>query len=148
MKKLPSQGSFSRFGSAARYDLKTMLDPEISTIFVVDDEELITTSLRLILGRQGFEVFAFTRPLEALDRMHSVVPDLLISDVMMPQLSGIQLAIETRKLLPGCRILLFSAAALDLGLQTRAQGHDFRMLQKPVHPDALLQEIAALAVGP
>jgi DNA-binding response OmpR family regulator len=120
------------------------LEREISVIFVVDDEEIITTSLGLILGREGFKVFGFTNPLQALEHMQTVEPDLLISDVMMPQLNGIDLAIETRKVRPDCRILLFSAAASDLVKHRRADGNDFRLLQKPIHPSELLLEIAAL----
>jgi DNA-binding response OmpR family regulator len=121
-----------------------MFERESGVIFVVDDEEMITSSLGLILGREGFDVFGFTNPLKALERMETVAPDLLISDVMMPQLNGIDLAIKTRIVRPDCRILLFSAAASELSRQAWADGHDFRLLQKPVHPDILLREIAML----
>jgi DNA-binding response OmpR family regulator len=120
----------------------TTLEREIGTIFVVDDEEMITKSLGLILGREGFDVFGFTNPLEALEHMDTVAPDLLISDVMMPQLNGIDLALETRKSRPECKVLLFSAAASELRKQ--ADRHDFRLLEKPVHPAVLLREIAML----
>jgi DNA-binding response OmpR family regulator len=122
----------------------TTLDRESGVVFVVDDEEMITSSLEVILGREGFDVFGFTNPLKALERMETVEPDLLISDVMMPQLNGIDLAIRTRIVRPDCRILLFSAAASELSKEAWADGHDFRLLQKPVHPDELLREIAIL----
>ncbi len=125
----------------------TTLEREIGTIFVVDDEEMITSSLGQILGREGFDVFGFTNPLKALEHMETVGPDLLISDVMMPQLNGIELAIQTRIVRPDCRILLFSAAAPEWGRRASADGHDFRLLQKPVHPAMLLREIAALEDG-
>jgi two-component SAPR family response regulator len=121
-----------------------MLERESGVVFVVDDEELITNSLGLILDREGFDVFGFTNPLEALEYMQTIEPDLLISDVMMPQLNGIDLAIQTRIVRPDCRILLFSAAASEFARQAWADGHDFRLLQKPVHPDLLLREIAML----
>jgi DNA-binding response OmpR family regulator len=124
----------------------TMLERDSGVIVVVDDEEMITSSLGEILGREGFDVFAFTNPLKALERMETVGPDLLISDVMMPQLNGIDLAIKTRIVRPECRILLFSAAASELTQEAWADGHDFRLLQKPVHPDELLREIAMLQV--
>jgi DNA-binding response OmpR family regulator len=122
----------------------TMLDKDSGVVFVVDDEEMITSSLGVILGREGFDVFGFTNPLKALERMETVGPDLLISDVMMPQLNGIDLAIKTKLVRPECRILLFSAAASELSNEAWADGHDFRLLQKPVHPDELLREIAML----
>ena len=121
-----------------------MLKPEKDVVFVVDDEEMITSSLGQILGREGFDVFGFTNPLHALERMETMEPALLISDVMMPQLNGIELAIQTKIVRPECRILLFSAAASEFSTQAWAGGHDFRLLQKPVHPAILLQEIAML----
>jgi DNA-binding response OmpR family regulator len=124
------------------------LERGIDVIFVVDDEEMITKSLGLILGREGFDVFGFTNPLKALERMETVEPDLLISDVMMPQLNGVDLAVKTRIKRPECKILLFSAAASELRRQVRADGHTFPLLQKPVHPDKLLREIAMLEYSP
>ena len=115
------------------------------SVFVVDDEELITKSLTQILRNEGFSVTPFTNPLRALKRIKLAAPDLLISDVMMPELSGIDLARETRKAQPDCRILLFSAAADDLLRDTGGQGFGFRLLPKPLHPIDLLQEIEALA---
>jgi DNA-binding response OmpR family regulator len=141
-KNRPWEGSSSLAKIAQEANLVTKSEREIGVIFVVDDEELITKSLGLILRREGFDVFGFTNPLEALERMDTVVPDLLISDVMMPQLSGIDLAIQTRRVRPDCRILLFSAAAQELRKQGRAR--DFRLLEKPLHPVDLLREIAML----
>jgi CheY-like chemotaxis protein len=117
------------------------LEWQVGTIFIVDDEEMIAKSLALILSGEGYSVFPFTNPLKALDRMEELAPDLLISDVMMPQMSGIELAIRTSALQPECRILLFTAATLDLLEKAREDGHDFRLLRKPVHPTELLMEI-------
>lgn len=113
-------------------------------IFLVDDEELITKTLAQILRQEGFPVTAFTNPLKALKQIRIVKPDLLISDVMMPELSGIELAIETRKAAPDCRILLFSAAADDLLREAGEGGIGFRLLSKPLHPIDLLLEIQTL----
>jgi DNA-binding response OmpR family regulator len=113
-------------------------------VCVVDDEAMITRSLSLILGREGFDVVSFTNPLEAKDHMRVNPPDLLISDIMMPELSGVDLAIHTAESLPDCRILLVSAAPEEVLRQARAEGHNFRLLQKPVHPKDLLREIDLL----
>jgi len=52
-------------------------------------------------------------------------------------------AIETRKKLPKCKVLLFSgqAATADLLERARAQGHEFDILAKPVHPTDLLAKL-------
>lgn len=113
---------------------------------MVDDESLITESLALILAREGFRVSSFTNPLDALEEIMTTAPDLLISDVMMPQLSGLELAIKVSKVHPDCRILLFSGHALnkDWLEKARREGHNFRILAKPVHPHDLLREIEEL----
>src|SRR5580698_6833219 len=120
-----------------------------SRIFVVDDEPVIASSLATILRMNGFSARFFTCPLEALAAARSESPDLVISDVSMPGISGVDLAIQMRAQYPNCKILLFSgqAATLDLMEGARAQGYDFRLLQKPVFPSALISEIGLLSRG-
>jgi DNA-binding response OmpR family regulator len=67
----------------------------------------------------------------------------------MPGISGIDLAIQIKIQYPACKILLFSgqAATLDLLEDARSQGHDFQLLEKPVHPSTMLAKIRALAAG-
>jgi DNA-binding response OmpR family regulator len=123
-------------------------DP-VPRIFVVDDEYVIASTLAVILNRNGFSARPFTRPLEALAAAQSDIPDLLISDVAMPGLSGIDLAIQMRAQHPKCKILLFSgqAATLDLLEDASNQGHDFHLLLKPVHPTELLSVMRTLGNG-
>ncbi len=112
----------------------------ISRIFVVDDEYVIASTLAAILQVSGFSAKFFTRPLEALTAAKSDIPDLLISDVAMQSLSGIDLAIEMKAQCPRCEILLFSGqeSTVDLLEGARDQGHGFHLLPKPVHPSELL----------
>ena len=88
----------------------------------------------------------FTNPLEALEAAGTGAPHLLLSDVMMPQLSGIELALPVREKCPKCKILLFSgqAATADLLSEARDREEDFVMLAKPVHPTDLLEAIRNL----
>ena len=65
--------------------------PSGARILVIDDEEIIHTSLRRLLGRQGHEVDAVLRARDALKRLDDNEYDLLISDLMMPEMNGIQL---------------------------------------------------------
>ena len=120
-----------------------------SCIFVVDDEPVIASSLAAILQMNGFSARFFTCPQEALAAARSESPDLVISDVAMPGISGIDLAIQMRAQYPNCKILLFSgqAATSDLLENARAQGYDFRLLQNPVHPSEFLFEIGQLSTG-
>jgi DNA-binding NtrC family response regulator len=112
-------------------------------IFVVDDDEVIATSLTAILKISGFEAAAFQNPLDALNAARVEAPDLLISEVVMPELSGIELALRFKEECPSCKVLLFSgqAATANLLQKARDQGHDFTLLSKPIHPTDLLREI-------
>lgn len=114
-------------------------------VFVVDDEAVIAQTLAVILNQAGFQATAFDRPEKAIAARAELAPDLLISDVMMPGMTGVELAIHFREAQPDCKILLFSgqAATADLLREAREQGYDFDLLSKPVHPADLLAKLRA-----
>jgi CheY-like chemotaxis protein len=68
---------------------------------------------------------------------------MLITDVIMKGMTGIEAAIATRSKLPNCNILLFSGQAVttDLLQEARSQGHELEILAKPVHPSELLAKL-------
>ncbi|HEX4285292.1 MAG TPA: response regulator [Terracidiphilus sp.] len=115
-------------------------------IFVVDDEKLIASTLTLILTGRGFYARSFFDPLDALQAAQSTPPDLLLSDVVMPNMNGIELAIRMKQLCPDCRILLSSGqvATSELLAAARLEGHHFDILAKPVHPNTLLERLQEL----
>lgn len=85
-------------------------------VFVVDDEDVIASTLAMILRSQGgFEARAFAMPLDALEAAQLYAPDLLISDVVMPALSGIDLTIQVREHCPDCKVLLISRSGRHRG---------------------------------
>jgi DNA-binding NtrC family response regulator len=114
--------------------------------YVVDDERLIAFTLAAILKNSGFAAVAYTNPLDALKAAESEAPALLISDVVMPEMTGIELAVRFKSLHPACKVLLFSgqAATADLLNTAKQEGHDFVLLQKPIHPKDLLAAIGTL----
>ncbi len=124
-----------------------MSSNSVPRVFVVDDEHVIASTLAAILKRQGYSATAFTSPLEALAAAQLDAPDLLLSAVAMPGFSGVDLATQVKAQCPECKILLFSgqASTQDLLEDARCQGHDFQLLQKPVHPSVMLSRIGALA---
>ena len=113
-------------------------------VFVVDDEPIISSTLTTILNAKGFHALGFTDPIKALNSAQVDLPDYLISDVMMPKLTGVELAIKMRLVCPTCKVLLISGqASFESFLESAVdQGYDFRLLQKPIDPDTLLAEIA------
>ncbi|HEU5450729.1 MAG TPA: response regulator [Terriglobales bacterium] len=112
-------------------------------VLVVDDERVIADTLAIILNQHGFDASAVYTGTAAVERARATKPELIISDVIMPDMNGIEAAIQIRKFLPGCKILLFSgqAATADLLESARAQGHEFEILAKPVHPQDLLSKL-------
>jgi DNA-binding response OmpR family regulator len=114
-------------------------------VFVVDDEIVISTTLSIILTRAGFKAFSFTHPKHAIAASQLIEPDLLISDVSMPEMTGIELAVHFRQAQSQCRILLFSGQAetTDLLKHARNDGYDFDLVHKPIHPSDLLAKCNA-----
>ena len=112
-------------------------------VLVVDDEHRIADTLAAILNQSGFDASAAYTGISAVDRARELSPDLVISDVIMPDMNGIEAAILIRRMLPACKILLFSgqAATADLLERARIQGNEFEILAKPVHPQDLLAKL-------
>lgn len=125
-----------------------MADPASSTtakprVLVADDEQVIANTLAIILNQAGFDARAVYSGEKAVEAIDEFQPDMLISDVIMTGMTGIEAAIITRSRLPKCKILLFSgqASTADLLEKARAQGHEFEILAKPVHPTDLLAKL-------
>lgn len=117
--------------------------PKRPKVLVVDDEQVIADTLAKILDINGYDASAVYSGIAAVESARSLQPDLIISDVIMQDMDGIEAAIHIRDFLPSCKILLFSgqAATADLLENARAQGHDFEILAKPVHPSELLAKL-------
>jgi DNA-binding response OmpR family regulator len=116
-----------------------------SLVLVVDDERLIADTLSAILAEHGFVAFKAYSGEEGVRLAQSLRPDIILSDVLMPQMSGIEMAIRVRKLLPSTRIVLLSgqASTAELMRQAEAAGHNFELLAKPIHPEELVMRLKA-----
>lgn len=114
-------------------------------VLVVDDERVIADTLAMILNQSGFEAKAVYSGEKAVELAATFAPDMLITDVIMSDLNGIDAAIMIRSLLPKIKILLFSgqAATADLLEKARSQGYEFEILAKPVHPQDLMARLKA-----
>jgi CheY-like chemotaxis protein len=112
-------------------------------VLVADDEQVIATTLAIILNQNGFEARAVFSGEDALQALDTFQPDMIITDVIMTGITGIEVGIAVRARLPQCKILLFSgqAATSDLLEKARHQGHEFEILAKPVHPTDLLAKL-------
>lgn len=112
-------------------------------IFLVDDEDVISKTAAAILRRSGFDVTSFMNPLESLAAASSEQPQLLISDIVMPELSGFDLAVQMQQVCPDCRILLVSgiAGTKNAILAGEALDYHFDILAKPLEPVLLIHAV-------
>jgi DNA-binding NtrC family response regulator len=119
-------------------------------VIVVDDERSIADSLVEILRLRGHEAHSVYSGERALELLPTFVPEVLIADVVMAGMNGIELARRMAERLPGCRIVLFSGQAevsqALLGPEVVSAG--FRLYPKPIHPDVLLELIEGEEAGP
>lgn len=123
------------FGDAAQKPL----------VLIVDDEALVADTLSAILTRAGFSTVTAYSGSMALEQAGAHAFDLLISDVAMPYMNGLELALTLLQNQPECKVLLFSghATGADLVMALDA-GHDFKLLAKPVHPTEMLRSVTRL----
>ena len=115
----------------------------LANVFVVDDDPIIASTVTAILDINGYAVMRFTDPAEALIAAQFDIPDLLVSDITMPGISGIDLGIRMTARHPNCKVLLLSGHvnAPHLVEEAHAQGYHFPLLMKPVPPSELLARI-------
>jgi DNA-binding NtrC family response regulator len=96
------------------------------------------------LRYEGFDnVSYFTDPLKALETVNSKAPDLLITDVVMLPLTGLELVMKMQKICPECKIILFSGSPSTSQLLeiANSEGYNFEVLAKPLHPNELVAKV-------
>lgn len=116
-----------------------------SCILVVDDERIIADTLALIFQQHGFRAVAAYSGEEAVEAARTHRPDMVISDIVMGRMNGLEAAIRIKAELSNCRVVLFSGqpSTAELLLAAKADGHSFEVLAKPVHPEVLLEKVKA-----
>jgi CheY-like chemotaxis protein len=114
-------------------------------ILVVDDERTIADTLSLILRGVGYEAFTAYDGLLGLSAARELLPNLVLSDVVMPGLDGVEMAIKIRNSLPQVQVLLFSgqAGTVELLRLAEERGFHFEIMEKPVHPAEILRKVAS-----
>jgi CheY-like chemotaxis protein len=110
---------------------------------VIDDDKAVADTLAMVLNTDGFGARAVYSGEAGVALARTLDFDFLVTGVVMPQMNGIDAAIQIRELLPKCKVLLVSGdndtTALLQGAQAR--GYIFEVLAKPVHPLVLFQAL-------
>jgi CheY-like chemotaxis protein len=112
-------------------------------VLVVDDQRLIADSLVEILMNAGFEAAAAYDGWEALEAASRFCPDCVLSDVLMPRMNGVELAITIRKNYPRTTVLLFSGQAgiSEILREGQSRAYEFELIPKPIHPLRLIERL-------
>ena len=135
----------SRIGQTVpwREDDPVQAQRERRRVLIVDDQKLIADSLVEILGNTGFEALAAYDGWEALEIARRFHPDWLLSDVLMPRINGVELAIAFRNTHPKTAILLFSGQAgiSEILQDGKNRGYEFELIAKPIHPLRIIERL-------
>ena len=112
-------------------------------VLLVDDEPRLLDAVRMNLEVEGFEVFEAHDGAEALERIRKVLPDLVVLDVMMPRLDGLETLVELRRF-SSVPVIMLTVKADDsdvvLGLERGADDY----VAKPFSQQVLLSRIKAV----
>lgn len=108
---------------------------------MVEDEPVVLHTLDLILKQHGYEVRGARDGKEALSMGPAFDPDILLCDINLPDMDGIQVAVRLKQDLPQCRIILLSGeiSSTELLNEAAGRGIHFEVLAKPAEPQHLLQ---------
>ncbi|MFP5231096.1 MAG: response regulator [Acidobacteriota bacterium] len=146
MQTTPPAGN-SRYASELDANRADGVEPRVvpapTQVLVVDDEPLIAETIVQILNRSGFVAAAAYGGKEAIEAAQRMRPDLVLSDVLMPNVDGVEAAITIQTFLPATRIVLFSgqAATVEILARVRQRGYNFELLAKPLHPTELIRHL-------
>ena len=116
----------------------------VKRILVVDDDEMVLMALDELLKPEGYEVRTFSRGKEALQSLDQEEYDLLMLDIIMPEMDGIELCKQIRER-EDCRekpiVFLTAKSREEDKIQCLEAGANLS-LSKPISPDKLLKIIS------
>ena len=112
------------------------------TILVVDDDAAVLLTTARLLERAGFETLPIGTPAEALELIASQPVDVVLSDVVMPEMNGLELAAAVRERHPGIEVVLMSGFTPAALVRHKLTGESApAILQKPVARDELVAAV-------
>lgn len=119
----------------------------MTTLLVVDDESLVTDFLSFLFWREGYAVHAARTGKEALEAIERLQPDLIITDLMMPVMSGLELGLALKRNEKQAALPIVLCTAAPDALTQEEKKLYLAVLRKP-YPPATLIEIVVRSVGP
>ena len=111
-------------------------------VAVVDDEHIVADTLAEILNCHGFEAKALYSGESAVQEVKDFRPQIVLSDVRMGGIDGVEAAIRIRRLHPECRIILFTASPVRHSIYAKIDLLGFEFIERPLHPREVLALLA------
>ncbi|NQT27954.1 response regulator [candidate division KSB1 bacterium] len=112
-------------------------------ILVVDDVDTIARVYARFLEREGYEVRIAFNGMEALDVWERFKPDLVVSDIRMPKMSGFELANALRKKNPEQKVILMTGYADEAEVLEQQKSHGFPFFTKPADLQTTVSKIVS-----
>jgi two-component system response regulator FixJ len=113
-------------------------------IFFVDDELEVCKAVSETLEESGYEVSHFTRTTDCLEQLHSVTCHLLITDLKMPKMNGIELLTEAKRLAPWMPVLVITGYGDIPTAVTAVKAGAADFIEKPLDRDSFLSKVASI----
>ncbi len=118
----------------------------MARILIIEDEELVGFALHETLSSAGHDVFVSRNGEEGLAKLNIDPVDVLVTDLIMPEKTGIEAIIETKKTNPSIKIIAISGGGRTRNLSflqlAKEYGADFA-LEKPIDDELLLDTVSA-----
>ena len=109
-------------------------------ILVIDDEPLIRSMMVTILTRAGFSLEEASDGVTGLAKFHQCHPDIVITDVFMPNRDGLEVVIELKHSYPHTKIIAMTGGGKEIGSTAKMLGAAY-VLHKPFESKALLTAV-------
>ena len=115
-----------------------------SKILLAEDDETMRGFLERALAKAGYDVVSFENGEDAFERLKEEPFTLLLTDIVMPRMDGIELARRASEMDPALKVMFITGfAAVTLNTESSAP-KDARVLSKPFHLRDLVSEVSRL----
>jgi len=118
---------------------------KILDVMIIDDEEIVCRRLKPAVEKMGCAVEAFLNPVEALERLGKKDFDIVVTDVRMDDIDGIQVLEEARKRSESTEVIIITGHAMMALAREAMQKGAFDFLSKPFKPNDLREIIIRAA---
>lgn len=118
----------------------------VATVLIVDDDPVIQRLLRVSFEMEGYEVIVGVDGVDGLEKARSEHPDIVVLDIMMPRMSGLDVAkaLKADAATASIPVLLLSARAQEADLRAGDESGADDYLTQPFDPFQLLQRVELL----